>query len=106
MRKNKVKITVPSFTFEADVFVDKVSEYIKGTTGNGYRVDLHNGEHNIPDKFLDIIYSAVIKAVKKEFKIKNIKENEKMKSGHTYNRCGTTSCYFPTGLYYGIKESE
>jgi hypothetical protein len=103
MRKNKVSITVPSFTFEADVFVNKSTEYIKSTTGNGYKVNIHNGDHDIYHKFLDIMYPAIMKAVKREFKIRDIKENTKMESGHTYNRCGTTSCYFPTGLYYGKK---
>jgi hypothetical protein len=99
MRKRKMSITIPSFTFEADVSLSEIDT-------EEYRVNIDNFANNIPDKFLDIVYPAIMKTVKKEFKIKDIKENKKMESGHTYNRCGTTSCYFPTGLNYGKKESK
>jgi hypothetical protein len=91
MSRKTIKVTVPQFTFEADTFL--------GKSGEDYHVEFY--DNNIPDVLLETVYSAVLKAVKKEFKIKKIYKNEKMKGGYTYNRCGTTSCYFPTSLYYG-----
>lgn len=85
MRKT-IKITVPEFTFEADTIVYKSNE--------DYRVEIKGFGNNIEQKLLDVLYPAIMKKIKKEFKIKDIMLSE----GN--NRVGIMSCYFPTGLYY------